>query len=78
MIEEQITYLEQLLNSEGWKVYGSLLKDRFDREYAKLRNCKKSDSSYAKICGFLNGIDIATNVAQEEIDEYNRSKEPQP
>ena len=76
MIEEQIEFLEQLLNSAGWKIYNSLLKDRFNREYSKLRNCKKSDSSYAKICGFLDGLDFAINTPQEEIDEYKSLKEP--
>jgi hypothetical protein len=76
MNKTELDLLESLVRHEGWTLYKSLLKDEFDRIYSKLRDSRRSDVSYGKLCGKLDGIEYSQDVIDNKINEG--VDEPQP
>jgi len=76
MNKTQIDLLESLIRHPGWSLYQTLLKDKFDTTYAKLRNSRRNDVSYGKVCGMLDGIEYSQQVIEDKINEG--VDEPQP
>ena len=76
MNKRQIDLLESLIRHEGWAVYQTLLKEEFERIYCKLRDSRRSDISYGRICGRLDGIEYSQEVIDNKINEG--VDEPQP
>jgi hypothetical protein len=57
-----------LASNNSFQVYIEKLQDIFDRKYKELRKCRKSDASYSVINGYLDGLEKAINLVDEEID----------
>jgi hypothetical protein len=76
MNKRQIDLLESLIRHDGWTIYQELLKEEFDRIYSKLRDSRRSDISYGRICGRLDGIEYSQEVIDNKINEG--VDEPQP
>jgi len=77
MNKRQIDLLESLRMHEGWALYQTLLKDKFDIEYAKLRKSRRNDVGYGKLCGILDGIEYSQTVIDNKIDEGVDEPQPQ-
>jgi hypothetical protein len=73
MNRTQIDVLESLRMHGGWSLYQTLLRDKFNIEYAKLRKSRRNDVGYGKICGMLDGIEyslaVIDNIINEGVDE---------
>jgi uncharacterized membrane protein len=65
LTEEQIQVLKELFHSVGWLVFEIELKNKFNREYKKLRNTKRKDESYERINGFLDGVEYVINLKEQ-------------
>ena len=76
MNQNDIAALKEIVGLRGWAVYQTLLKGKFDATYAKLRNSRRNDVSYGKVCGMLDGIEYSLEVVDNTINEGE--DEPQP
>lgn len=56
--EEQSKVVVDMLNSMAFRVFEIYLRNKFNREYKKLRNTRRRDESYERINGFLDGIEF--------------------
>lgn len=72
--EEEISFLETLLIQNGWNIFLKLLDVEFNAKYKHLRNTRKTDLGYARINGFLDGIERASKVISETISAYRSMK----
>ena len=63
--EDQEVVLRDFFHTIGFKVFEIFLKNKFNREYKKLRNTRRRDESYERINGFLDGIDFVINCKDE-------------
>lgn len=73
--EEDISNLETLLAQKGWKIYLKLLDTEFNAKYKHLRNTRKTDLGYARINGFLDGVERAGKVIEETVNAYRSQKQ---
>jgi len=67
--KEDIDLLIQLNRHPGWSLYQTLVKEKFDTEYARLRKSRKSDNSFARTNGVLDGLELALKLVDELIEE---------
>ena len=74
--KEEVKSLEALVLTEGWQVFKDILQKKFDLEYKKLRKCKKSDSTYSQINGFLDGLEFVQTVVENQIDDLEEGQIP--
>lgn len=65
VIDEQKEVLKEFFNGIGFKVFEIVLKNKFNREYKKLRNTRRRDESYERINGFLDGIEYVIKCKDE-------------
>jgi hypothetical protein len=63
--DDQKEVMLQMLNSAGFKVFEIYLSNKFNREYRKLRKTRRSDESYERINGFLDGIEFVINCRED-------------
>jgi len=73
MIKEDYILLEQLARHPGFKLFKQMLQERFDIEYKKLRKCKKAVTTYDRINGLLDGLELGINIVDDELKEYYSS-----
>jgi hypothetical protein len=65
--EDAYGYLKSLSLHPGFAVFQELLRKQFVIEYSKLRDYKRGEEKYARLCGKLDGIEFALNVVDEEL-----------
>ena len=76
MTSEEIGFLKGLIVQKGWQVYQEILEYKFKQEYTKFRKIKKkTDYAFAHLNGYLDGLEYAMKIVQDEIDS---NTEPQP
>ncbi len=63
--DDQEAVLIEFFNSIGFKVFEIYLRNKFNREYKKLRNTRRRDESYERINGFLDGIEYVINCKND-------------
>jgi hypothetical protein len=74
LTEEDISFLKELVNHRGWLVFLKLLKREFAREYDRLRykgGKIRNDFSFGRICGTLEGLEIAEKIVKMHIESHN-------
>jgi hypothetical protein len=66
--------LSELTTKPGWTVFQRLLKEEFDKTFKKLRGKgtgkEVSDKNLNFVNGKLDGIELAQNLADKEIANY--------
>lgn len=72
---EEIDWLKTCVGQRGWEVYMALLQDRENKEKNKLVDSRKSDNSYAKLCGIIKGLQYAQKIAEDTISEFEMIEE---
>ena len=60
--EQETQVLEELKHSPGFRILTKFLKNKFNRDYKKLRNTKRTNESYERINGFLDGIEYVIKL----------------
>lgn len=74
LTEQEVEVLKEFFNGVGFKVFEKMLRNKFNREYRKLRNTQRRAESYERINGFLDGVEYVINSK----DEYQGQAERPP
>lgn len=67
--DERIDLLGSLIRHPGWAVLRGEIQQVYNREYLKLRKCKR-DNTFYKIQGFLDAVERILQLPDELIGEH--------
>lgn len=70
--QEEYDLLASIVVMAGWQVFKDKLKYEFDRDFKELRKCNR-DTKFYRTQGYLNGIERAMTIIEEELDEYRNT-----
>ena len=69
----EANYVRQMAHTEGWKIIARELRERFNREYKKLRTCNR-DNTFWKAQGYLNVIEEIFNMVEQKMSDIEEGE----